>query len=245
MQKETNKNLTTFNTFGIKVFAKEFYSIENKNELKNVDLTDKFLILGGGSNMLIINDLPKVIHINTNGIKIIEENNKIVKIRVEAGENWDNFVDFCVKNNFYGAENLSLIPGTVGAAPIQNIGAYGAEAKDIIENVECFNIKNKNFEIINKTDCQFGYRSSIFKKSLKGKVIVTAVNFILQKKSNLNVSYGGLKNYFVNSKPTLQQVRETVINIRNSKLPATEKLGNSGSFFKNAIVDEAKIKELT
>ncbi len=244
MQKETNKNLVNYNTFGLNVFAKEFFSIENKDELCEIDFSEKFLILGGGSNMLIVSDLGRVIQLKTNDIKLTEETNEIVKLKVEAGVVWDEFVDFCVKNNYYGAENLSLIPGTVGAAPIQNIGAYGAEVKNIIESVEYFDIKTKEIKTINRTDCQFGYRSSIFKKNLKNKIVVTAVNFLLQKKSKLNISYGGLKKYFSDCEPTLSSVRQTVIKVRNEKLPMPEKLGNSGSFFKNAIVDATKLNEL-
>lgn len=244
MQKETNKNLQNFNTFEIKAIADEFYSIENKNDLENITFSEDFLILGRGSNMVIGRTLPQVIHISTKGIEIIEKNNDFVKIKAQAGEEWDDFVSFCVKNDFYGAENLSLIPGTVGASPIQNIGAYGVEAKDIIESVEYFDIETKTFKNIANKDCKFSYRNSIFKQELKEKIIVTSVNFILKKNGVLNISYGGLKKHFEDQKPSLKKVREIIIDVRNSKLPDVEKLGNSGSFFKNAVVDKQKLDEL-
>ncbi|MBN2891067.1 MAG: UDP-N-acetylmuramate dehydrogenase [Bacteroidales bacterium] len=244
MQKETNKNLIHLNTFGIEAFCDEYYEIENSLELAEIDLSDDFLILGSGSNMVISKRLPQVIHIKTKGIEILEENDKTVKLKVQAGEIWDDFVSFCVDNNYYGTENLSLIPGTVGASPIQNIGAYGAEVKDIIQSVEYFDIETKSFKNIDKKDCFFEYRDSIFKHKLKGKIIVTSVLYILEKNAELNISYGGIKNYFVEQKPTLKAVRKAVIETRNSKLPKPEELGNSGSFFQNAIVKEMKLRDL-
>lgn len=244
MQKENNKNLVNLNTFRIDAFCDEFYEITNSTQLQDIDIEENSLILGSGSNILITKRLSKAIHLKTKGILLLYEDDKSVKLKVQAGEIWDDFVEFCVKNNYYGAENLSLIPGTVGASPIQNIGAYGAEVKDIIESVEYFDIATKTFKTISKKECHFEYRSSIFKNALKGKAIVTAVNFVLQKNGKLNIKYGGLKKYFDGKTPTLLEVRNAVIKIRQSKLPDTKILGNSGSFFKNAIVKEQKICEI-
>ena len=239
MQKEINKNLIEYNTFGIEAFCDEFYELSNSSQLVNINFHKNMLILGGGSNMVIKNRLPQVIHIKTKGITVNEYEN-YVKINVQAGEIWDDFVDFCVRNTYYGAENLSLIPGTVGAAPIQNIGAYGAMVEDIIESVNYFDIEEKKIKIILKNECKFNYRDSIFKNELKGKAIVTSVNFILKKDAALNLNYGNLTNHFKNKAPSVSDIRNMIIQIRQNKLPDTKILGNSGSFFKNSIIDEQK-----
>ncbi|MBN2663119.1 MAG: UDP-N-acetylmuramate dehydrogenase [Bacteroidales bacterium] len=245
MKIEKNKILTSLNTFKIKEYCEEFIKIEDKKELLNVDFTDDFLILGGGSNLLITKRLKQVIFLQTKGIKIISETSDDMIIKVEAGEEWDHFVKYSVDKNLYGAENLSFIPGTVGAAPIQNIGAYGAEAKDIIQDVEFFNITTKQFEVFENKKCNFEYRSSIFKYELKNKIIITSVTFKLSKLKKLNLQYGGLTQYFGEKKNiTSIDVRDAVIAIRETKLPNTDIIGNSGSFFKNAIVPEQKLCEL-
>lgn len=241
---ETNKDLTSFNTFGIKAITEHFTVIQNKFDLYDAEIQPNSFILGGGSNVLITKPQYDVIYMKNRGIFIEKEKPKNVILRAEAGEIWDNFVKFCVEHDFYGAENLSLIPGTVGAAPIQNIGAYGAEVKDIIEAVEVFDIETKNYYIINNRKCDFGYRSSIFKTKLKSKVVVSCVFFNLSKVKKFNLQYGDLKNLHDKHDLTLEDVRNEVIRIRTTKLPDTKEYGNSGSFFKNAVVDKKKFNEL-
>jgi len=246
MQIIKNKDLTNLNTFRINQSCNQFYLIETKDEISMVDFSETTLILGGGSNILLSKKPDEVVHINTKGIDIISENEEEIILRAQAGENWDDFVKFCVDNEYYGAENLSFIPGTVGASPIQNIGAYGAEAKDIIEQVEYFDINKQQFEIIKNEKCNFDYRSSIFKEELKGNAVVMAVDFKLSKIKRLNLNYGGLKSYFSEEQETtINDVRTGVIEIRKAKLPDPFILGNSGSFFKNAIVEEQKLNELS
>lgn len=245
MKIENNKNLSNFNTFKINEYCNEFISIEEKNELKTVDFADDFLILGGGSNLLITKRLNQVITLVNKGFEKISETDNEMFITVQAGEEWDRFVKYTVDKNLYGAENLSFIPGTVGAAPIQNIGAYGVEVKDIIQNVEFFNIKTKKFEVFENKQCNFEYRSSIFKYELKNKIIITSVTFRLSKIKKLNLQYGGLNQYFDKKENvTSSNVRDAVIAIREIKLPNPDIIGNSGSFFKNVIVNEQKLCEL-
>jgi len=196
--------------------------------------------------VLISSRIPQVVHLLTKGIEKIKENSDSITFSVKGGEIWDEFVQFCVDNNFGGAENLSLIPGSVGAAPIQNIGAYGAEVSDLIEEVTYFNIETKQIETISNNECKFDYRNSIFKNELKGKIIITEVVFKLQKNPEVKTNYGGLNNYFSEGeKIGIKEVRDAVISIRKSKLPDYKILGNSGSFFKNVIVKEAKLCELS
>ena len=169
------------------------------------------------------------------GINKLDEKKNFIKIRVGSGENWDKFVSYCVDNNYYGIENLSLIPGSVGAAPIQNIGAYGVEIKDFIDNVQGYDLEEKEEKIYSRELCCFKYRNSIFKKEKKNKFFITHVEFILNKKPNYILTYKDLNN-LNRHKISLKYLRDKVIEIRNSKLPNTEKLGNAGSFFKNPII---------
>ncbi len=243
---EKNKDLTKYNTFKIKEFCDEFIEIEQTEELENINFSDDFLILGEGSNVLLSRRIKQVIHLNTKGIKVISEDDEFVTLKVQAGENWEHLVNFSIEKNYCGAENLSLIPGDVGAAPVQNIGAYGVEAKDIITKVEFFNIETRKFSSLENKECYFEYRSSIFKHELKGKVIITAVYLKLSKKNNVQLNYGGLKKYFRGkSNVTASDVRDAVIAIRETKIPDPDIIGNAGSFFKNAIVKEQKICELS
>ena len=244
MLKETNKNLKELNTFGIEAFCDEYFKITETSQLSEINFDKDALILGGGSNMVIKSKIPQVINIATKGIQIISDNNNDVFIKVQAGEIWDEFVSFCVENEYYGAENLSLIPGTVGAAPIQNIGAYGAEAKDIIDSVEYFEIATKSIKTLKNEECNFAYRNSIFKNELKGKIIVVSVDFKLKKNGKLNIEHGGVQKYFCKINANLLNVREVIIMTRKQKLPDYKILGNSGSFFKNAVVNQQKINEL-
>src|SRR5690554_338008 len=242
---ENNKPLKEFNTFGIQVTAKKFVAAQSLEELKEVlesQDTSEFFILGGGSNMLLTGDLDKtVLHIALKGIVKVFEDDSHIHLKVYAGENWHNFVMHCVENNYGGVENLSLIPGSVGAAPIQNIGAYGVELKDVFLSCTALNMKTLEEETFNLKDCEFGYRSSVFKEKYKGKYIITAVVLQLTKKEHhINTAYGAIEQELQKMgvvHPTIESVSKAVIAIRQSKLPDPKILGNSGSFFKNPVVD--------
>ncbi len=242
---EEHKSLKNYNTFGIDCKARYFVSVTTINELNEV-LKNKIhptvFVLGGGSNMLLTHDIDAlVIHINLKGIQLISEDKETVTLNVMAGENWHNFVQYCIKNNYGGIENLSLIPGNVGTSPIQNIGAYGVELKDVFKSCSVISISNLTTRNFSKKECQFGYRDSIFKKEEKGKYIITDVTFKLTKNHHkTTIAYGAIKEILSNlsiKNPSLKDISEAVISIRQSKLPNPKTLGNSGSFFKNPIVD--------
>lgn len=245
MQIEEYKSLKPFNTFGIECIARYYVSVETVDELKKV-LSNKpsaaLFVLGGGSNMLLTEPLDAfVLRINLKGIEIISESENEVCVRAMAGENWHEFVQFCIANDFGGLENLSLIPGNVGTAPIQNIGAYGVELKDTFVSCDTLSIQTLKEKEFTKDECQFGYRNSIFKNEVKGEYIITSVTFQLTKRNHvLNTSYGDIQKILEEKnidEPGIKDVSEAVIAIRQSKLPDPNILGNSGSFFKNPIVD--------
>lgn len=238
------------NTFGIDVNAKRFVNITSVYELQQLVKKEKDLfLLSGGSNMLLTKDIEElVVHLNITGISIDNENDSNVYLTVNAGENWHNFVLWCVSNDYGGIENLSLIPGNVGTCPIQNIGAYGVEVKDVITKVEAIEIATGKLVSFSNNDCDFGYRNSIFKNTHKGKYIITSVSFCLQKQPHqLNTSYGAIEKQLESNnieKPTIKDVSEAVITIRNSKLPNPKEIGNSGSFFKNPVISTTHFKSL-
>lgn len=247
-----NISLKSYNTFGLQVAAKEFANITSQSELvktlKN-NLDKKLFILGGGSNMLLTKDIDAlVIHINNKGKEVISETENSVTVKIEAGENWHEFVLWCLSHDFGGVENLSLIPGNVGTAPIQNIGAYGVELKDVFHSCEAINIKTQEIETFYLEDCEFDYRNSIFKNKVKGQFIITSVNFKLSKNNHqLHTNYGAISQELENmtiSKPTIQDISKAIITIRESKLPDPKKIGNSGSFFKNPIISLKAFKKL-
>ena len=251
MKIKENISLKPYNTFGIDVSTSQFAEVSSVKELKKVLLTNTspLLILGGGSNVLFTKDYEGlVIKNNLKGIELVDESEEEVFLKVGAGEVWHEFVLSCIKNNFAGVENLSLIPGNVGASPMQNIGAYGVEVKDLITEVEAFDLESHLIQTFTNSACEFDYRSSVFKTSLKGKYLITAVTFKLKKQANINTSYGAIEQELLRmniSNPTIKNVSDAVINIRSSKLPDPKKIGNSGSFFKNPIVSkEQKIKIL-
>lgn len=243
-------NLKPYNTFGVTAYAKYFAEVNTVDELRQILEDDRFpykFILGGGSNMLLtkdINDL--VIHINLKGIEVVKETEDLVYIRAMAGENWHEFVLHCLKSDFGGIENLSLIPGNVGTAPIQNIGAYGVELKDVFYSCEAINIHTRKTKTFDLKDCNFDYRTSVFKTTEKGKYIITNVTFRLSKKDHkTNTGYGAIKDELTKmqvAQPTIQDVSKAVISIRQSKLPDPKELGNSGSFFKNPVVNKSSFK---
>ncbi|MFY0604834.1 MAG: UDP-N-acetylmuramate dehydrogenase [Flavobacteriaceae bacterium] len=250
MNFQKNISLKKYNTFGIEVFAKRFVSVTSYYELQQLVENEKdFFLISGGSNMLLTTDIDKlVVHINIKGISIDSETDNHVFLTVNAGENWHQFVLWCIAQNYGGLENLSLIPGNVGTCPIQNIGAYGVEVKDTITKVEGIDITSGQRVIFSNEDCNFQYRDSIFKNEVKGKYILTAVSFKLTKVNHiLNTSYGAIEAYLTNqniSSPNIKDISDAVIAIRKSKLPDPNEIGNSGSFFKNPVILKTQFKKL-
>lgn len=243
MQIQEHFSLKNYNSFGINVYAKQFIAVQSVAELSDVLIKFKDVkkfILGGGSNMLLTQNIDAlVILIDIKGKTINKQNDNYVWITCNAGENWHEFVLWTIHQNFGGLENLSLIPGNVGATPIQNIGAYGTEIKDTLTSCEAINIENQKIQTFLNYDCKFGYRESIFKNEQKNKYIITSVTFKLTKKNhNINTSYGDILNEIPSSiaDPNLIDISNAVIAIRKSKLPDPKELGNSGSFFKNPIL---------
>ncbi|MFA6524612.1 MAG: UDP-N-acetylmuramate dehydrogenase [Candidatus Paceibacterota bacterium] len=256
-----NYDLTKLNTFGIKAEAKFFVEINKEEELKELFNSSEFknnekLFLGGGSNILFTKDFDGIVVLNKlKGIEVVKEDNEYVFVKSMGGELWHDLVVFSVLHGYSGIENLSLIYGTVGAAPMQNIGAYGSEIKDVIESVEAYDITTgdpstilgASKKIFKNEECGFGYRDSIFKKELKGKYFISAVILKLNKIHNLNISYKALKDYFEKNNLEVKNVKDisdAVVNIRQSKLPNPKVLGNAGSFFKNVYVDTQKFEKL-
>lgn len=250
MNFQSNFSLKNYNTFGIEAKAKEFIAIHSKEELAILlkNYRDIF-ILGGGSNMLLTQDIDKlVVHIDIKGIKVIDSSEDFVWVKANAGENWHEFVVYCINNNYGGIENLSLIPGNVGTTPIQNIGAYGVEIKDTFFSCEAMEIATQKLVTFDKASCHFGYRESIFKNQLKNKYIIVSVTFKLSKKDHiLNTNYGAIDTELSNNEilsPTLKDISNAVIAIRKSKLPDPKELGNSGSFFKNPIIQKVVYQKI-
>lgn len=253
MQIKQNYNLSKLNTFGINVNAKFFVEIEAEKDLKelffnSVFTENKKFFLGGGSNTLFTKDFDGIVVLNKlKGIEIEEENSETVLVRAMGGEIWHDLVMFTVNRRYWGIENLSLIPGTVGAAPMQNIGAYGAELKDVFENVEAFEIETGLKKVFRKEECKLGYRDSVFKNELKGKYFISAVTLKLNKKEKKNIDYKILKEYFEKNKVEInspKDISEAVISIRKSKLPDPKILGNAGSFFKNVFLNKDQLEKL-
>ena len=242
-------SLLSRNTFGIPATASVFVESDNVAELTDFlrSLSDLSapLVLGRGSNILLVSDrLETVIHPVMKGIELIDETDGHVCVRVGAGEVWDDFVSWCVNRQYAGVENLSYIPGTVGACPIQNIGAYGVEAKETVEMVEAIEKQTGQAVTFSNRQCLFGYRDSFFKKN-KGKYIITAVRFRLSKRFEPNIKYAGLETELSRSvSVALKDVRQAVINIRRRKLPDPSELGNAGSFFKNPTINVEKYSEI-
>ncbi len=253
MQIQKNISLKPYNTFNVDVKAKFFTEINHKSELiellKNSDYSSlNKLFIGGGSNILFTKDFDGiVIKLNNSSINIISETKNNIKLKVDAGVSWDRFVEYTVKRNYYGIENLSLIPGNVGAAPIQNIGAYGVEVKDVIESVDIITLNTLEKTTFLNSECKFGYRNSIFKNELKNKVVITSVVFKLSKVKKVNLEYAPLKMEFENKKLydiRSRDIRDKIISIRQSKLPNPIEIPNAGSFFKNPILSKDKYEEI-
>jgi len=252
MEIQTNFSLKNYNTFGIEASASQFVAVHNSTELRTILEQNKFekkFILGGGSNMLLTQDIDAlVIHVNLKGKKIIKEDDNFVWVESQAGENWHEFVLWTIDQNLGGLENMSLIPGNVGTTPVQNIGAYGTEIKDTFDSCEAMTIENQEMRTFTKEECHFGYRESVFKNEAKDQYIITSVVFKLTKRNHkINTSYGDItaelaKNNITN--PTLKEVSNAVIAIRQSKLPDPKELGNSGSFFKNPILLKSDFEKI-
>lgn len=248
MNIQQNISLKPYNTFGIDVNAKRFVTVNSLRELKQIITTEKNLFLiSGGSNILLTSNIDElVVHLDFKGIIVNDTEENSVFVTAEAGENWHDFVIWCISQNYGGLENLSLIPGNVGTSPIQNIGAYGVEIKDTFHQLEALEIETGKTRIFKKEECNFGYRNSVFKNDLKGKYIITSVTFKLTKNNHqYNISYGAIKDSLKDvENPTLKEISDTIISIRESKLPDPKKIGNSGSFFKNPVIDSASLEIL-
>ena len=246
-----NINLQHFNTFGIRAVSKFYARFSSEEQLTSLlkEAEDyPLLILGGGSNVLFLGDFDGVtLHNKIEGIELIKEDDNEVFLKVGAGVEWHHFVLYAIDNNWGGIENLSLIPGSVGASPMQNIGAYGVETKDVFVELEALEIATKEMKRFSQSDCQFGYRESIFKNSHKDKYVITSVTYRLRKKPVVNTDYGAIKSQLLEqniTQPSIKDISDAVIAIRQSKLPDPKKIGNAGSFFKNPIVEKSKYEDV-
>lgn len=251
---KTNINLQPYNSFGFDAVAKQFVEINAVSDLQTLIKSgalprQKTLILSGGNNILFQNEVfdGLVVYINTKGIEILKEGGNDVVVRAQAGEDWPDFVRFCVGKGWHGVENLAHIPGKVGAAPVQNIGAYGMELKDSFAQCEAMDLVAGETKVFTKEECRFGYRESIFKGELKGRYVITSVDFLLKKDAPLNLEYGNIKSYLEEngiSRPTLQQLHDAICAIRDAKLPDVKQIGSAGSFFKNPVIEREQLEAL-
>lgn len=249
---QENADLTAYNTFGVKARARYFTEITDTAQLESLFKFDTYvklplLVLGGGSNMLFTRDFEGlVLKIALDGISG-EKKGEDIFVTAGAGEKWHNLVMYCVNRGYAGIENLSLIPGSAGASPIQNIGAYGVELKDVFHSLKAFEIDTGKIRTFNKTECEFGYRDSIFKNRLKGKYIITSVTLKLKARPELNTSYGAIEEELNKrgiTHPGIKDISEVVSHIRVSKLPDPSTIGNAGSFFKNPVIGKEQYDEL-
>ncbi len=253
MEIQENYSLQPYNTFGIDAMARYFVALNSTEQmaeflrLSNYQKLEKF-ILGGGSNILLTKNFEGVVlKNNIKGIHVVHEDDDVYHVRAGAGENWHQLVMHCIDHGYAGIENLSLIPGNVGASPMQNIGAYGVEIKDVFVALEALNMHTGEVETFHRCDCEFGYRESVFKRQLKGQYIITSVTLQLHKTPQFNTSYGAIEQELENMGVTelsIRNISQAVINIRSSKLPDPNKIGNSGSFFKNPVVDANLFKKV-
>ncbi len=248
-----NKSLKSYNTFGIDCNSSIFARINNIKDLEELYQhplfkSQKKLILGGGSNILFTSNYEGLVIKNEiKGIEIKKETNDVVEVQIGAGMNWHEFVTYAVNNKWGGVENMSLIPGNCGTAPMQNIGAYGVEIKDTFISLNAYEIETGETVSFDRKKCDFGYRESVFKNDLKDQYIILDITLRLQKKPILNTKYGDINNILIKnniSKPTIKDVSNAVIEIRTSKLPNPKEIGNAGSFFKNPIIQQDQFEEL-
>jgi UDP-N-acetylmuramate dehydrogenase len=246
-----NYSLKRHNSFGLDVYSRYFIKLKDQQQVIDFIRSDlsnirPLLIIGEGTNILFCKDFSGlIVNPKISGIEKIKETPDYVILRVGAGENWDSFVNFCVENNYGGIENLSLIPGSVGASPIQNIGAYGVEVRKVIENVEAVNIETSEIKIFSNEECCFSYRNSIFKGKLKNRFIITHIVFRLNKSHEFNTSYGNIEKELDKFPETnILNIRTAIMNIRKNKLPDPEEIGNAGSFFTNPIVSQEQANSI-
>jgi UDP-N-acetylmuramate dehydrogenase len=251
MQLQQNISLKPFNTFGIDAKAKEFAVFTSADELEELQTAHSKLptfILGGGSNILLTKDFDGLVLKNEiKGMKVIHEDTHYVDVKVGAGENWHQFVLHCIQHYWAGVENLSLIPGNVGASPMQNIGAYGAEIKDVFYSLEAYCYADKKVFTFTLNDCEFGYRESVFKRKYKNQFVILNVTYRLNKQPKFNTSYGAIEQELERmgvKELSIQAISQAVINIRSSKLPDPNVIGNAGSFFKNPEISNAQFSML-
>lgn len=251
MKEYTNYPILRYNTFGMDVKTSCFVEYSSVSELQSFLSAKEYslplLHIGGGSNLLFLSDFKgTILHSAIKGIDITGESDEWIDIKVGAGEVWDDFVSYTVSKGFYGAENLSIIPGEVGASAVQNIGAYGVEAKDIILTVHTVRISDSSERVFSNEECRYSYRNSIFKGEMKGQYIVTHVTFRLRKSPVFHLSYGNISSELEkrNLSPSLANIRDIIIEVRRSKLPEPEEFGNAGSFFMNPMVSMQKFKQL-
>ena len=247
MQIQENISLRPYNTFGIDVKARYFATFKDIDELQELLTPDSrlpTLILGGGSNILLTKDYDGLVLKNDiTGIKEIHEDSEYVYVKTGAGENWHRFVLHCIERNWGGVENLSLIPGNVGASPMQNIGAYGVELNDVFFALEAYHIDENKILTFSRNDCEFGYRDSVFKRKYKDQFVILNVTYQLRKHPKFNTSYGAIEQELEKmgvEKLSIKAISEAVINIRSSKLPNPAEIGNAGSFFKNPEISNAQ-----
>lgn len=251
---KTNFNLKSYNSFGFDAKAKYFIEVNDNQELEaliqnEVFQNEKHLILSGGNNVLFQNDFFDgiVVHINTKGIELVREAENEVVVHAQAGEDWPDFVRFTVERGWYGLENLAHIPGKVGAAPVQNIGAYGMELKDSFLRCEAIHLETGEKRVFRKEECRFGYRNSVFKTELKSQFVITSVDFLLHKQAELHLDYGNIKTYLTENEiesPTPLQLHDAICAIRDAKLPDVKQIGNCGSFFKNPVISVEQFENL-
>ena len=254
MQLKENVSLKPYNTFGINVSAKYFANFTSLDELKELltnskfQTPDSYLILGGGSNILFTKDFDGFVLKNElKGIGLVKEDDAFYYVKANAGENWHQFVLYCISNNYAGIENLSLIPGNVGASPMQNIGAYGVEIKDVFYELEAYHVNDNAVQKFSLEDCEFGYRESVFKRKYKDQFVILNVTYKLRKQPLFNTSYGAIEEELKKmdvKELSIKAISQAVINIRSSKLPDPKEIGNAGSFFKNPTVPNEKFHSL-
>ncbi len=251
MQIQPNFSLKAYNTFGIDAKARYFSLFSDTEQLQELTTHDARLtnfILGGGSNILFTKDFDgHVLKNDIRGIAKINEDDEYVYVKVGAGENWHQFVLFCIQNNWQGIENLSLIPGNVGASPMQNIGAYGVEIREVFLELNAFHLQDKAVHKFSLNDCEFGYRESVFKRKYRNQFVILDVTYRLNKIPKYNTSYGAVEKELERMKlsdPSIAAISQAIINIRTSKLPDPAVIGNAGSFFKNPSVSKGKFKDL-
>lgn len=252
MKASQNVSLREYNTFGFNVKAKEVFQVDSAEDvlqlIQSGVFRKKHLILGGGSNVLLRDDFDGAIVLNRiGGFEIVREDSDSVQIRVGAGENWHKTVIRTVENGWGGLENLSLIPGSVGAAPMQNIGAYGVEIKTCFVQLHAVHLESGEIETFTNAECEFGYRESIFKRAAKGKYLIVNVDFELQKNPVFHTEYGAIRSQLQDmgiEKLSVKAISDAVIAIRQSKLPDPKEIGNSGSFFKNPVISIAHYNRL-